>query len=89
MLVRLLVVMYISLAMYIGYGAFFEEEPRYQDAEVFVASGETLWDIAGRYRQPGEDIRDVVYRIRDKNGLSSGYIYPGQGLLIPVLVEDK
>ncbi|WP_454044181.1 LysM peptidoglycan-binding domain-containing protein [Cellulosimicrobium sp. Marseille-Q8652] len=49
-----------------------------------VAAGETLWDHAARLADPGEDVRDVVARIVDLNGLSSSGLAAGQRLLLPV-----
>lgn len=85
---KILVMMYMSLAIYMGYNMVFAEEPQYQNAAVIVSSGDTLWDIASRYRKPGEDVRDIVDRIREVNELGTGHIYPGQGLLVPTLVEN-
>jgi hypothetical protein len=50
-----------------------------------VSSGETLWSIA-RDQCPGEDPRKVVDIIRDKNGITP-MIFPGQELMIPVVIE--
>jgi LysM repeat protein len=46
-------------------------------------SGETLWHIASEVAVPGEDVRDVVQRLQDLNGLASGSLQAGQVLLIP------
>lgn len=48
-----------------------------------VMSGETLWQIAAEITVPGEDVRDVVQRLQDLNGLASGSLRAGQVLLIP------
>jgi hypothetical protein len=48
-----------------------------------VAAGDTLWDIAARYAEPGDDIRKAVFTIRRANHLSGSIIVPGQELLIP------
>lgn len=85
---NILAIMYLSLALYMGYNMVFAEKPEYQNAAVIVSSGDTLWDIASRYRRPGEDVRDIVDRIREANNLGTGHIYPGQGLLVPALVEN-
>jgi len=49
-----------------------------------VTAGETLWDHASGIAAPGEDVRDVVARIADLNGLSSSTLHAGQRLLLPV-----
>ncbi len=48
-----------------------------------VVAGETLWEIAGQYSEPGQDVREVVDRIMDLNGLSGGGLLAGQELLVP------
>ncbi len=51
--------------------------------QVTVASGDTLWDIAGRAGSSA-DRRDLVERIRDLNGLGARAIQPGQVLRVPM-----
>lgn len=51
--------------------------------EVIVERGDTLWDIAGRYAKPGEDIRAKVFKIQELNGFTGKYLQPGQTLRIP------
>ena len=50
---------------------------------VTVERGDTVWDIAGRYAGPGLDIREMVFKIQELNGLDGKYIQPGQTLKIP------
>lgn len=71
-----------------GYMTYTAPEPEYTNVVVTVASGETLWEIAGRYRHSEEDIRLVVDRIRKANKLNQCTIHPGQGLVVPVLKEE-
>jgi len=49
-----------------------------------VSSGETLWGLAQGVAAPGEDLRDVVSRLVELNGLSSSGVQAGQKLLLPV-----
>ncbi|WP_253182028.1 LysM peptidoglycan-binding domain-containing protein [Cellulosimicrobium cellulans] len=49
-----------------------------------VTAGETLWGHAQRLAGPGEDVRDVVARIAELNGLGSSGLQTGQRLLLPV-----
>lgn len=49
-----------------------------------VMAGETLWQIAADVAAPGEDVRDVVLRLQELNGLSSASLLAGQVLLLPV-----
>jgi LysM repeat protein len=52
-------------------------------SSVTVAAGETLWDIARTYTEPGQDVREVVDRLVDLNGLAGGSLQAGQELLVP------
>ena len=72
-----------------GYTTCTAPEPTYVDTIVTVSEGETLWEIASRYRKDSEDIRLVVERIRDANDLSQCWIHPGQGLVVPVLQQEE
>ncbi|PDO11612.1 MAG: hypothetical protein BLM47_00325 [Candidatus Reconcilbacillus cellulovorans] len=55
---------------------------------VYVEYGDTLWDIAQDRTAPGEDVRDVIARIKKLNGLRSSAIYEGQILYVPVVARD-
>lgn len=48
-----------------------------------VVAGETLWAIASSVAAPGEDLRDVVDRIMELNGLQDGGLRSGQQILVP------
>lgn len=48
-----------------------------------VVAGETLWAIAAGVAAPGEDVRDVVDRLMELNGLSEGGLRSGQQILVP------
>lgn len=48
-----------------------------------VVAGETLWQIAGEYSEPGQDVREVVDEVMDLNELRSSELRAGQELLIP------
>src|SRR6195952_1985548 len=50
---------------------------------VTVASGDTLWSIA-QHAEPDADVRAVVDRIRDLNGLSGDLIPAGITLRVPI-----
>ena len=49
-----------------------------------VTSGETLWEIGTLYTDPGEDVRDTIHDIRDRNGLADSLIRVGDVLRIPI-----
>ncbi|TDT63394.1 LysM peptidoglycan-binding domain-containing protein [Fonticella tunisiensis] len=53
-----------------------------------VMPGETLWDISKQYKTPDQDIRELIYNIRQANKLDSVIIKPGQEILIPKTKED-
>lgn len=48
-----------------------------------VQAGETLWQIAAGVAAPGEDVRDVVLRLQELNGLADGSLVAGQVVLLP------
>lgn len=56
-----------------------------QEEVITVQTGDTLWEIAKSYVGSGEDIRYIIYVIRDRNGLKTADIKPGQQLIIPQL----
>lgn len=47
-----------------------------------VAESETLWEIASRY-SGGQDVRKLIYAIKEANHLKTATVQPGQALLIP------
>ncbi|MEE9299207.1 MAG: LysM domain-containing protein [Acidimicrobiia bacterium] len=49
-----------------------------------VTAGDTLWDIAAEYTDPGEDIRETIHDIMRANGLDSSVIVVGQVLVVPL-----
>jgi hypothetical protein len=49
-----------------------------------VAVGDTLWEIAADHMDPGDDVRKMVFRIREVNDLDEAVIFPGQELRIPI-----
>ena len=49
--------------------------------QVKVRGGDTIWDIAKKETQPGEDIRNTVSRIKRDNGITDGTtLQPGDVL---------
>lgn len=50
-----------------------------------VKKGDTLWDIAEKYKDAGDDVRQEMYEIANKNGFKVGdHIQPGEKLTIEV-----
>lgn len=58
-------------------------EPAPAESVVFVAAGETLWEIAAANKAEGMDTRRAVYEIKKRNGLEGSVIQTGQRLIIP------
>ncbi len=83
----LLLVVYTCLAIFIGYDVLVAEEYTYKNENVYVVQGDTMWDIAEKHMQPGEDIREVVARISEANDLPKGVLYPGHFIKVPVRVS--
>ena len=55
---------------------------------VVAHQGDTLWQIAARHTRPDEDVRDVIGRIMEANGLqSASSLQVGQRLVVPVRVR--
>ena len=80
------VVIYACLAIVYGYDYLTAEEYTYRNESVRVVEGDTVWDIAYSFRQPGEDVRDVIQRIHDANGMDNSKVYVGDILQVPVRV---
>ena len=57
-------------------------KPQYETVQ--VCAGDTLWDIAGRYTTDKQDVREVVYQIREVNQLASTSLTEGQTIKVPV-----
>ncbi|HLR20408.1 MAG TPA: LysM peptidoglycan-binding domain-containing protein [Tissierellaceae bacterium] len=53
--------------------------------EYTVYPGDTLWNIALKYKPNNYDVRDMVYEIRDFNDMNTFYITPGEILKVPVI----
>ena len=49
-----------------------------------VVVGDTLWDVAALYTDPGKDIRETIHDIKRANGLPDSVIEVGEVLVIPL-----
>jgi nucleoid-associated protein YgaU len=53
------------------------------ESSVVVEQGDSLWSIAASVAGEGDDVRAVVDRIQELNGLSGSAVLPGQVLELP------
>lgn len=81
-------ILVILLVTLIGYMLLFQRsgnQPQVSYVYVQVTEGDTLWHIADRHVTPDEDIRMMIYTIRQVNKLNANSeIYPGQVLKVPI-----
>jgi nucleoid-associated protein YgaU len=77
----------LILCISIGFGAtaanFTEENNSPAYLEIVVKNGDTLWDLTKQYYQGQEDLRKIIYRIKEINHLEQAEIMPGQLIIIP------
>lgn len=62
---------------------FTEEKNNSAYLEVIVKSGDTLWDLTEQHYQGQEDLRKIIYQIKEINNLEQTEIIPGQIIMIP------
>lgn len=86
---KLMMLIMATLLVYSGYvlGNCAAADKVYTTRTVTVYSGDTMWDIASQWTEDGEDVRAVIYRICETNGLKTTDLQPGQKILVPVRVE--
>lgn len=73
-----------ALAIGVGYAGFQAmASPDVKLTYYTVQDGDTVWDIAEKYRAKDEDVRQTVYDIMETNHIGGNdYLKPGQRLLI-------
>ena len=54
-----------------------------------VKPGDTLWQIASEFNESNKEIREYIYDIKKINKIDSGFILPGQVLVIPLYKNYK
>lgn len=81
---KILAILCVGFALYTGFNMVFAEHPVYHTQTITVHSGDTMWDIANRWSDDKEDVREVMHRICQANNLKSKHVYPGQILKVPV-----
>ena len=59
----------------------------YEEREIIVQQGDTLWNIAKDAVGETEDVRQTVSEIIRKNNLHNGIIHPGMTLKIRAVKE--
>lgn len=85
--------LFIVLVLYIGLVPFYflrsynrvegsSDHINYE--EVYIDKGDTVWDIALKYKPNKYDVRDMVAEIRDFNKLEDLFIKPGEVIKIPL-----
>jgi hypothetical protein len=57
--------------------------PTANERIIVVGAGDTLWTIASRIRKDGEDLRHIVYNLKERNGLRSSMLRAGDTLIVP------
>ncbi|MDH8676564.1 LysM peptidoglycan-binding domain-containing protein [Fusibacter bizertensis] len=60
-----------------------EAATNHTDIFVKVVAGDTLWDIASKYNFYEEDVRAVVYRIKEYNHMDESTLFIGQTIAVP------
>lgn len=59
--------------------------PRVRPAvEHTVVAGDTLWDIATVYTDPGDDVRETIHDIKIENDMVDSIVRVGEVLVIPL-----
>ncbi len=84
---KIIMILMLFSAVYFGQGILNMEAstvPMQQEL-VVVHSGDTLWKIATRWTDDNEDVREVLYRIQQKNKLQgNAFLQPGQRIIVPI-----
>lgn len=70
----------------VGIGAIKTEHARHEVIYT-VKEGDTLWNIAKEHKNPDDDIREVIYEIKEDNPQIKEYLQPGQQLKISIKKE--
>lgn len=85
---KIFIALCFSFVLYNGVSMVFAEEPVYTYQKITVGSGDTMWDIACHFAEPGEDVHEVIFNICKWNNLKSKNLHPGQVLKIRVKATD-
>ena len=87
-LIVVMVVLVITILLFIHSTSLSYRDTQYR--EIYVCSGDTLWNIAKNEQQnndyyKGKDIREVIFHIKKINNLPSSDLNINQKILIPSL----
>ncbi len=87
-LIAVMVVLVITILLFIHSTSLSYRDTQYR--EIYVCSGDTLWDIAKNEQQnndyyKGKDIREVIFHIKKINNLPSSDLNINQKILRPSL----
>lgn len=87
-LIVVMVVLVITILLFIHSTSLSYRDTQYH--EIYVCSGDTLWDIAKNEQQnndyyKGKDIREIIFHIKKINNLPSSDLNINQKILIPSL----
>ncbi|HLS54059.1 MAG TPA: LysM peptidoglycan-binding domain-containing protein [Tissierellaceae bacterium] len=52
--------------------------------EYQIKKGDTIWNIALKYKPDKYDVRKMVYDIKEYNQLDNYYLYPGDTIKVPL-----
>ncbi len=87
-LIVVMVILVITILLFIHSTSLSFRDTQYR--EIYVCSGDTLWNIAKNEQQnndyyKGKDIREVIFHIKKINNLSGSELSINQKILIPYL----
>lgn len=83
-IIVVVIVLTVSLLFFFDRKEVYSSPYQISYEEFQVAKGDTLWTIAKIYLPKNKDIRKMIYEIKQINNLTSGYIYPGDIIKIPL-----
>ena len=79
------VILTICTLVGLAFGAYNASGSTEQSYEtITIQAGDTRWSIAEEYAPAGQDVRNYIYEICDKNNIEAGDLIEGQDLVIPV-----
>ncbi len=80
----------LTLTTVVGLGTLVMGAQRQKDAEVYyecvtIQSGDTLWEIAQKYKTEDQKIEHMICEIMRINGMRSENIKSGESLIVPII----